>query len=137
MSRSLLLTYHLTCLSICCLHINSFVFCTFSLISNKKSIKVTPNICCKIKSIVLIISSQENVKLKYLRIKFYSLFTSCAILTSCAKSNTCVSMGMMPNCSARYELTFCVSFYFLCNQFWRYNLLKIRKSINSYGYILK
>ena len=131
MSRSLLLTSQLTCLSICCLHMNSFVFCTYSLISNKKSIKVTPNICCKIKSIILIISSQENFKLKYLRIKFYSLFTSCA------KSNTYVSMGMMPNCSARYEVTFCVSFYFLCNQFWRYNLLKIRKSINSYRHILK
>ena len=37
------------------------------------------------------------------------------ILTSCAKSNTRIAMGMTPNCSARPELTFPVPFYLLNN----------------------
>ena len=75
LSRSLLLTYELIFLRICCLRINSYVFfCTYSLISKKSTI-VTPNIlCCKIKPIVLIILSQENFKLRYLRITFYCFF---------------------------------------------------------------
>ena len=34
-----------------------------------------------------------------------------SILTSYAKSNTRVAIGMTPNCSERYELTFHVSFF--------------------------
>ena len=60
-----LLTYQLICF-----------FCTFSPISSRrKSTIVTPNIShCKVKSIVLIISSHENFKLKHLMIKFYRFF---------------------------------------------------------------
>ena len=47
------------------------LFCSYSLIRTS----VTPNILCKkIKSIVLTIWSQENFKLKYLRIKLYCFF---------------------------------------------------------------
>ena len=35
-----------------------------------------------------------------------------SIMTSYAKSNSLVAMGMMPNCPARYALTFRISFYF-------------------------
>ena len=73
--------------------------CTYSIISNTKSTIVTPNILlCKIRPFVLII---------------LLLFHS--ILTSSARSNTRVAMGMTPNYSARYELTFCISFYLLNN----------------------
>ena len=37
------------------------------------------------------------------------------ILTSCAKSNTRVAMGMTPSCSAQYELVLRVLFYLLNN----------------------
>ena len=63
------------------------LFCAYSLVSKAKkhngdtkhiksqSTIVTPNILSrKIKPIVLIISSQRNFKLKYLRIKFYCFF---------------------------------------------------------------
>ena len=38
-----------------------------------------------------------------------------SILTSFVKGNTPVAVGMTPNCLARYELTFSVSFYFWNN----------------------
>ena len=50
-------------------------------------------------------------KLKYLRKKFSDFFHG--ILSSYAKSNTSVAMGITPNCSARYELTFRISFNLL------------------------
>ena len=50
------------------------------------------------------------------------------IFAFCVKSNTFVSMEMTSNCSARYKLTFFVSFYFLSKWFWSYNFLKIRKN---------
>ena len=64
-------------------------------------------LCRKIKPIALIIWSHENVKLKYLKIKFCCFFY--------AKSNTRVATGTKPNCSAIYELTFRISFYLLNN----------------------
>ena len=64
----------------------------------RKSAMVTPNILHrKIKPMVLIVSSNENSKLIYFRIKFYCFFIVFSP-TSCAKSNTCVAMGMTPNC---------------------------------------
>ena len=69
-------------------------------------------------------------------LSFYkrSLFHS--ILTSCAKSNPPVAMGMMSNCLARYELTFRVSFYLIS-----FEVITSQREeklcINFYGDILK
>ena len=64
----------------------------------RKSAIVTPNILHRrIKPMVLIVSSNENSKLIYVRIKFYCFFVVFSP-TSCAKSDTCVATGMTPNC---------------------------------------
>ena len=59
----------------------------------------------------------HSLSLVVTRLSFYKRSFFHRILTSCAKSNTRVAVGMTPNCSARYELTFRVSFCLLNNLF--------------------
>ena len=94
---------------------NHLLFSTYSLISNKRKKRTigTSNIVHrKIKAIALFNLLHENFKL---RIKFQDkiLIHFHSVLISCAKSNTRIAMGMTPNCSARYEITFRVLLYLL------------------------
>ena len=84
------------------------LFCKCSLISSrrKKSTIVTPNILChKIKPIALIIWLHKNLKLKYLRKKFYWFF-----IAFWPSVPNVMLMLQWTHCSARYELTIHVCF---------------------------
>ena len=86
------------------------LFCIYLLTSNKKKTTVAPNIsCCKIKPIALF----DRTKTLNSISQDKSLLFFHNILILCANLNTCFAMGMTPNCSARYELTFSISFYLL------------------------
>ena len=88
------------------------LFCTYLLISTrrKKFNRGTKHI----------MPQDQTYWFNYLIAQKLLLFFH-SIVTSHTKSNTCITMGVMSNCSARYELTIHISFYFLND--WIINLV--------------